>query len=143
MRVTLPADVRFDDRGLVVAVAQDWATGTVLMVGSMDREALLRTIATGEAYFWSRSRRQLWHKGETSGNFLVVERIQTDCDDDAILLSVRPKGPTCHLGRRACFPEPGTLTDHLQSTLESRRDSLPETSYTAELLRAGLPAICR
>ncbi|MGA7172479.1 MAG: bifunctional phosphoribosyl-AMP cyclohydrolase/phosphoribosyl-ATP diphosphatase HisIE, partial [Candidatus Dormiibacterota bacterium] len=115
----------------------------VLMVGYMDREALHRTVASGEVYFWSRSRRQLWHKGETSGNFLVVEQIQMDCDDDAILISVRPKGPTCHLGRRACFAEPGILTDHLQSTLESRRDASPENSYTAELFQAGLPAICR
>lgn len=143
MSLTLPAQVRFDDRGLVVAVAQDWATGTVLMVAYMDLEALERTIATGEAHFWSRSRQRLWHKGETSGAVLVVERLQVDCDEDAVLLSVRTQGPTCHLGRRSCFAESATLTDHLQATLESRRDAPPESSYTAQLLRAGVPAICR
>ncbi|HVB52900.1 MAG TPA: bifunctional phosphoribosyl-AMP cyclohydrolase/phosphoribosyl-ATP diphosphatase HisIE [Candidatus Acidoferrales bacterium] len=143
MSLTLPAKVRFDDRGLVVAVAQDWATGTVLLVAYMNREALERTAATGEAHFWSRSRQRLWHKGETSGAVLVVERLQVDCDDDALLLSVRPQGPACHLGRRSCFAGPATLTDQLQVTLESRRDDPPEGSYAAELLQQGVPAICR
>lgn len=143
MSIAVPAQVRFDDRGLVVAVAQDWSTGTVLMIAYMDREALERTVATGEAHFWSRSRQRLWKKGESSGAVLLVERLQVDCDDDAVLLSVRPQGPSCHLGRRSCFAEPATVTDHLQATLASRRQEAPEGSYTGELLRAGTPAICR
>ena len=143
MTLTMPANVRFDDRGLVVAVAQDWATGTVLMVAFMDLEALEYTVATGEAHFWSRSRQRLWRKGETSGAVLVVERLQVDCDRDTVLLSVRPQGPTCHLGRQSCFAEPATLFDHLQATLEHRREDPPADSYSAELLLGGAPAICR
>ena len=143
MSLTLPGDVQFNDRGLVTAVAQDWATGTVLMVAHMNQEALELTVSTGEAHFWSRSRQQLWRKGETSGNLLRVERLQLDCDGDAVLLSVRPQGPACHLGRRACFGEPGILTDALQATLESRQLSPTPDSYSSKLLRAGIPAICR
>ena len=143
MSLTFPAEARFDDQGLLVAVAQDWATGTVLMIAFMDRQALERTVETGEAHFWSRSRLRLWHKGETSGAVLEVERLQLDCDGDTVLLSVHPKGPTCHLGRRSCFAEPAILVDQLQATLESRREARPEGSYTAELLSGGLAVICR
>jgi phosphoribosyl-AMP cyclohydrolase len=94
---------RFDAAGLLTAVAQDSASGEVLMVAFMDAEALARTRETGLAHFHSRSRGRLWLKGETSGNTLAVEQILVDCDQDALVLKVRPAGPACHTGERACF----------------------------------------
>ncbi len=93
----------FDDRGLLPAVVQDAATGEVLMVAWMNAEALRRTRATGEAWFWSRSRAELWRKGATSGNTMRVQEIRVDCDDDTLLLKVNPAGPACHTGERSCF----------------------------------------
>ena len=93
-------------RGLVTAVVQDEADGTVLMVAHMNEEAYARTRATGHAWFWSRSRERLWEKGETSGNFLVVSSITLDCDGDAVLLRAAPAGPACHTGARSCFHNP-------------------------------------
>ena len=95
--------IRFDERGLVPAVMQDGATGEVLMVAWMNEEALRRTEETGQAHFWSRSRRELWHKGATSGNFMNVHEIWVDCDADTLLLKVDPTGPACHTGQRSCF----------------------------------------
>jgi phosphoribosyl-AMP cyclohydrolase len=94
---------RFDSAGLLTAVAQDSATGEVLMVAFMDNEALEATQATGLAHFHSRSRGRLWMKGESSGHVLHVESIAVDCDQDALVLKVRPAGPTCHTGARSCF----------------------------------------
>lgn len=96
-------DVKFDDAGLVVAVAQDFRTGDVLMVAYMDREALEKTISTGYAHYWSRSRKRLWMKGETSGNTQRVRKIMLDCDGDALLLLVEQEGAACHTGNRTCF----------------------------------------
>ena len=93
-------------RGLVTAVAQDDADGAVLMVAHMNQEAYARTLASGHAWFWSRSRDQLWEKGETSGNHLVVSSVALDCDGDAVLLGVAPAGPACHTGARTCFHNP-------------------------------------
>jgi phosphoribosyl-AMP cyclohydrolase / phosphoribosyl-ATP pyrophosphohydrolase len=138
-----PAALRFDASGLIVAVAQDAATGTVLMVAYMDREALARTVETGEAHFWSRSRKSPWKKGETSGNLLRVESIQADCDSDALLLSVRPAGPACHTGNRSCFAEPAILLDRLEATIADRKSARPAGSYTAQLFDGGRPAILR
>ncbi len=137
------ATLTFDERGLIVAVAQDAATGTVLMVAHMNRAALARTVASGEAHFWSRRRNTLWRKGETSGNVLHVERIQADCDADTLLLSVHPSGPACHTGRRACFAGPATVLDHLDATLRERKATRPSGSYTAELFAGGPDAILR
>ena len=96
---------KFDRDGLIVAIAADVATGEVLMVAHMNREALARTIATGEAWFWSRSREKLWRKGEESGNTLSVAELRVDCDQDAVLLLVRQtgQGAACHTGRPSCF----------------------------------------
>ena len=138
-----PAALNFDGSGLIVAIAQDAATGTVLMVAYMDREALSRTVETGEAHFWSRRRRALWRKGETSGNVLYVDSIQADCDGDALLLSVRPAGPACHTGARACFMEPAIVLDQLQATIHDRNVSRPTGSYTAQLLDQGRAQILR
>src|SRR5687768_7193178 len=89
--------------GLLPAVAQDWATGQVLMLGYMSREALAATLERGRAVFHSRSKSRLWEKGETSGNVLTVREVLADCDGDALLLKVEPTGPTCHLGSASCF----------------------------------------
>lgn len=133
----------FDDRGLIVAIAQDEATGAVLMVAYMDRDALARTVASGEAHFWSRSRQAPWHKGATSGNVLHVEEIQADCDADALLLSVHPTGPACHTGQRSCFAQPATILDQLDATLRDREAQRPAGSYSAKLFDGGRPAILR
>ena len=133
----------FDERGLIVAVAQDRASGTVLMVAYMDREALTRTVDSGEAHFWSRSRQALWHKGATSGNVLHVEEIQADCDADALLLSVHPAGPACHTGQRSCFADPATILDQLDATLRDREAHRPPGSYSAKLFDGGRAAILR
>lgn len=94
---------RFDEKGLLTAVAQDSQTGEILMLAFMNHEALERTRQTGTAHFYSRSRQRLWQKGESSGNLLHVERILVDCDQDALVLIVRPEGPACHTGERSCF----------------------------------------
>jgi len=109
----------------------------------LDREALARTVETGEAHFWSRRRQAIWKKGETSGNVLQVESIQADCDSDALLLSVRPTGPACHTGNRSCFAEPAILLDQLEATIGDRRATRPSGSYTAQLFDGGRPAILR
>lgn len=95
--------VKFDAQGLVTAVVQDSNSLEVLMVAWMSREALERTVELGQAVFWSRSRRELWHKGATSGNFIDVGEILVDCDGDTLVLLARPHGPACHTGARSCF----------------------------------------
>lgn len=95
--------IRWDARGLVPAIVQDAHTGEVLMLAYMNRESLRRTLETGETWFWSRSRRELWHKGATSGNIQQVESIHIDCDGDTLLVRVIPAGPACHTGHRTCF----------------------------------------
>jgi len=95
--------LKFDDRGLIPAIIQDDATGEVLMLGYMNEESLRRTLESGKVWFYSRSRQQLWMKGETSGNVLEVRRILRDCDEDALVVRATPAGPTCHTGERTCF----------------------------------------
>ena len=96
-------DPKFDDRGLITAVVQDATTNEVLMVAWLNAEALSLTRQTGEAWFWSRSRDELWHKGATSGNTMKVRELRLDCDGDTLLLKVDPAGPACHTGERSCF----------------------------------------
>ena len=127
--------VRYDADGLVPCVCQDVATGTVLMVAWQDAEALRRTLETRRATFWSRSRRQQWEKGATSGNVLDVEWARLDCDGDTVLLGVVPRGPACHTGASTCFGEgAGGVLAHLAATIEARRDADPQASYTARFL---------
>ena len=95
--------IQFDERGLVPAVVQDAATDEVLMLAYMNRESLLKTIETGETWFWSRSRGELWHKGATSGNTQRVVSLAIDCDGDTLLVRVEPRGPACHTGAQTCF----------------------------------------
>ena len=95
--------VKFDDKGLIPAIAQDAKTGEVLMVAYMNQESLEKTLATGQVWFFSRRRKELWHKGATSGNYLNVKKVFIDCDEDTILLQVDAAGPVCHTGNRSCF----------------------------------------
>jgi len=95
--------LKFDDKDLIAAIVQDARNGEVLMLGYMNKESLRRTLASGDVWFYSRSRQELWHKGETSGNFLRLESVTKDCDSDALLVKVEPAGPVCHTGNRTCF----------------------------------------
>ncbi len=134
-----PGSLAYDDRGLVAVVAQDVATGAILMVAWADRAAVERTRETGWACFYSRSRGKPWIKGETSGNRLRVVEVLADCDRDTLLYRVHPEGPACHRGTRTCFePNPATLElGWLARVLAERRGASPEASYTARLLEAG------
>jgi len=93
----------FDDKGLIPAIVQDAGNGEVLMLGYMNKESLKRTLASGDVWFYSRSRQELWHKGETSGNFLRLKSIIKDCDSDVLLIKAEPTGPVCHTGNQTCF----------------------------------------
>src|SRR5438552_14179758 len=122
------AEIAFDENGLVPCVVQDWGTGEVLTVAYMNREALKRTIERRETHFWSRSRRELWHKGETSGNVQRVRSLRYDCDADALLALVEPAGPACHTGERTCFfrgetepPAPHEALRALERVVTSRK----------------------
>ena len=140
-----PAALKYDDRGLVAVVVQDVGSGAVLMQAFANREAVERTLETGQAWFWSRSRQSLWKKGETSGNTLEVVEVTADCDGDCLLVRARPAGPACHQGTRTCFePNPARLElGWLSAVLESRRGADPETSYTARLLARGIERIAQ
>jgi len=120
---------------LTPAIVQDADDGRVLMLAWMDDEALRLTRETGEAWFWSRSRRRLWRKGETSGNTLAVVELRDDCDGDALLLRVRPNGPVCHTGSLSCF------APWLWRRVAERAQERPEGSYVTRLLDEG-PAAC-
>lgn len=133
--------------GLLPALVQDAASGRVLMLGYMDRDALAATRKSGLATFYSRSKKRLWQKGETSGNHLRVERIHADCDDDALLLLAEPAGPTCHLGSVSCFGAdgphgPGWLAD-LSAIVRDRAASPDPSSYTSQLLDKGVERIAQ
>lgn len=132
--------------GLLPVIVQDARTGIVLMLGYMNREALEQTLADGKATFFSRSKNRLWQKGETSGNFLNVVDVKTDCDKDALLVKAIPEGPVCHTGSDTCFEEvntgPGFLS-YLEAVIRDRRANDPETSYTASLFRKGINKIAQ
>jgi phosphoribosyl-ATP pyrophosphohydrolase/phosphoribosyl-AMP cyclohydrolase len=146
------AEPTYDERGLVPCIVQDAVTDAVLMLAWMNAEALRLTRETGEVHFWSRSRRAMWKKGETSGNTLAVVEIRLDCDLDSVLVRARPAGPTCHTGATSCFfhrdgadaPDDGPppmILRRLEQVIEARRDSSAENSYTKSLLDAGMPKI--
>jgi len=99
----LKTNLKFNEKGLIPAIVQDADTGQVLMLGYMNEAALKKTLSSGEAWFYSRSRQKLWHKGETSGNILRVLSVWKDCDSDTLLLIGKPKGPVCHTGNKTCF----------------------------------------
>ncbi len=146
-------DIDFDKtQGLVPAIIQDADTRQVLMLGYMNREAYDITVKTGKVTFWSRSRKAIWTKGETSGNFLNVVDIKNDCDKDTLLIRVHPVGPVCHTGTDTCWGENNTpmqatsennknpllFLSELQDFIEERHRQMPEGSYTTSLFRDGL-----
>ena len=153
--MTAVESVRFDGGGLVPVVAQDAATGDVLTLAYANREALEETLATGEAHFYSRSRQELWRKGTTSGNTQRVVEVRLDCDGDAVLYRVEPRGPACHTGETTCFFTTlagegvgvategsdgtglGTMVERLAGLIARRHAEMPEGSYTAGLIRRG------
>jgi len=142
-------ELNFDkSNGLIPAVIQDSKTKRVLMLGYMDRMALEETRKSGKVTFYSRSKQRLWTKGETSGNFLNLDSIQTDCDGDTLLISVRPQGPTCHLGTDTCFGSDNKENGiqfllELQKIIKNRKETAPEGSYTASLFAAGINKIAQ
>jgi phosphoribosyl-ATP pyrophosphohydrolase/phosphoribosyl-AMP cyclohydrolase len=157
-------DLRFDADGLIPAVVQEAETGDVLMVAWMNREALAATLETGRAHFWSRSRRTLWQKGETSGHVQHVRRLYVDCDADTLLVQVHQEGVACHTGNPTCFfqrvrPDrdgrvaaalavsdegaPSGMLGRLERIVNDRKASPPPGSYVAGLLARGEAAICR
>jgi len=141
-------NVNWDASGLAPAIVQDAATGSVLMLGWMDKEALEATERSGDVHFHSRSRQKLWRKGETSGNALHVVDIKVDCDGDALLVRAHPRGPVCHTGTATCWgddpaPTLARTLSELAALLAGRRRDLPEGSYTATLFRKGRGAIAQ
>lgn len=129
--------------GFVPAIIQDSITNNVLMLGYMNQEAYEQTIKTGKVTFWSRSRQCLWTKGETSGNFLNLVSIKSDCDNDTLLVRVNPVGPACHLGTDTCWGEkneanPLLFLTELQDFINKRHEEMPEGSYTTSLFKDGL-----
>jgi phosphoribosyl-ATP pyrophosphohydrolase/phosphoribosyl-AMP cyclohydrolase len=149
--VTLP-EIDWDkDSGLVPAIIQDADSGAVLMLGFMNREALEATQASGRVTFWSRSKRRLWTKGETSGHFLALRSISADCDRDTLLILAQPSGPACHLGTATCWgenaprslAEPVAFLTQLEQIIAQRIATRPAGSYTAKLLDAGVRRIAQ
>jgi len=138
----------FDTNGLIPAIIQDAITGRVLMLGWMNAESLALTQRSGEVWFYSRSRQELWHKGATSGNVLRVRELRVDCDNDTLLVRAEPAGPTCHTGRESCFWQnleeqllldapSASFLDELAGIIQLRHNDMPAGSYTARLFRAG------
>ena len=130
--------------GLVPAVIQDATTHRVLMVGYMNREALDRTLESGNVTFWSRSKERLWTKGETSGNVLRFSSARADCDGDALLILASPEGPTCHLERVSCFLDaPGEFLAELDTLIAERERHRPAGSYTTKLFESGVKRVAQ
>ena len=134
--------------GLVPAIIQDAVTKNVLMLGYMNQEAYRKTIETKKVTFWSRERKCLWTKGETSGNFLNLVNIKNDCDNDTLLISVQPEGPTCHTGTDTCWGEtnncnPILFLSELQDFINQRYHDMPEDSYTTSLFKKGVNRIAQ
>ncbi len=152
-------EIRFDERGLVPVIAQDANTGAVLTLAYANREALERTLSSGEAHYYSRSRGELWRKGSSSGNTQRVVEVRLDCDGDALLYRVEPRGPACHTGEESCFfttlaggevgvgddrdEDFGAVVARLAATIARRHREMPEGSYTAKLLGGGTERVAQ
>jgi phosphoribosyl-ATP pyrophosphohydrolase/phosphoribosyl-AMP cyclohydrolase len=150
-----PDSVEFDENGLVPVITQDVGTGDVLTLAHANREALDKTLSSGEAHYYSRSRSELWRKGATSGNTQKVVEVKLDCDADAILYMVEPRGPACHTGQKSCFFTTlagegmgvapagerqvpfGMVVERLAATIAQRHRAMPEGSYTVSLIQSG------
>ncbi|HAJ58690.1 MAG TPA: bifunctional phosphoribosyl-AMP cyclohydrolase/phosphoribosyl-ATP diphosphatase [Cyanobacteria bacterium UBA8543] len=147
LHLAIPVDkIRYDERGLVPAIVQDYLDGTVLMMAWMNQDSLQKTLDTGDTWFWSRSRSELWHKGETSGHLQKVRSLRYDCDSDALLISVEQIGDiACHTGERSCFHQvneskeapPADTLSQVFEVIRDRRDNPVEDSYTCKLLAGG------
>ncbi|MSP78561.1 MAG: bifunctional phosphoribosyl-AMP cyclohydrolase/phosphoribosyl-ATP diphosphatase HisIE [Dehalococcoidia bacterium] len=149
--------LRQDPQGLIPAIAQDVHTGQVLMLGYMSAGALKRTIEGDDVWFYTRSREELWHKGEISGNYMKIRKVLQDCDGDTLLLQVEPTGPVCHTGNTSCFfteikelpafePSPrvgATVLDELMKVVKDRQQAMPQGSYTAKLFQEGTTRIAQ
>ncbi len=151
-----PPQVTLDTQGLVTAICQDADSGKVLMVAHMSPESIQSTLDSGEMVFYSRSRQELWHKGETSGSFLHVRSAQVDCDGDVLLFQVKADGPACHTGAETCFytplqstpdyehaPDGAGVLDELFHTIKQRQQERPEGSYTTSLFDSGTARIAQ
>jgi len=146
-------NVRFDEKGLVPVVVQDYKTHSVLMLAYMNLESLKITLETGNMTYFSRSRQKLWRKGETSGHFQTLKEMKLDCDGDALLALVAQEGPACHTGRYSCFFEPMygggdyscgyAVIDELFAVIEDRRENPKDGSYTNYLFDKGIDKICK
>ncbi|VEP17024.1 Histidine biosynthesis bifunctional protein HisIE [Hyella patelloides LEGE 07179] len=147
LKQAIPLDkIRYNEQGLVPAIAQDYLDGTVLMMAWMNRESLKKTLETEQAWYWSRSRQELWHKGATSGHFQKVKGIRYDCDSDALLVTIEQVGDiACHTGERSCFhqiegqkslPPADTLTEVFK-VIKQRKSNPTEESYTCKLFAGG------
>ncbi|MCS6812174.1 MAG: bifunctional phosphoribosyl-AMP cyclohydrolase/phosphoribosyl-ATP diphosphatase HisIE [Cyanobacteria bacterium] len=147
LTTAVPLDaIHYDHQGLVPAIVQDYLDGTVLMMAWMNRESLQKTLETGETWFWSRSRKELWHKGATSGHLQKVHNLRYDCDSDALLITVEQVGNVaCHTGERSCFhqvdgqivPPPADILSQVFQVICDRREHPTPTSYTCQLLAGG------
>jgi phosphoribosyl-ATP pyrophosphohydrolase/phosphoribosyl-AMP cyclohydrolase len=151
--------LRFDKQDLIPSIVQDWRDGTVLMMAFMNEEALRKTLRTQRVHFWSRSRQQLWKKGETSGHELIVKKLYADCDRDVLLIKAEPIGPTCHTGKRSCFftelkdericePDEATETwggvfERLYEMAVNRKQHPQSGSYVSTLMTGGLDRILK
>jgi phosphoribosyl-ATP pyrophosphohydrolase/phosphoribosyl-AMP cyclohydrolase len=149
-------NLQLDDNDLIPVICQDKATGRVLMLAYTNPGGLKRTLESGQAHFYSRSRQMGWQKGETSGHYLNVDSVWIDCDNDTLLLQVQPAGPACHTGKESCFftrleSEPGFahsqtgvgILQELFTVIQDRKEELPEGSYTARLLNEGTARIAQ
>jgi phosphoribosyl-AMP cyclohydrolase / phosphoribosyl-ATP pyrophosphohydrolase len=152
--VNVPEGIRYNERGLIPVVAQDASTGEVLMLAHANEEAVTKTLETGEAHYHSRSRGELWRKGATSGNTQRVVEVRLDCDGDALLYRVEPRGPACHTGEHSCFftplaasdrdgPNLGCTLTRLAGTIAERHREMTEDSYTAKLIGRGTERVAQ
>ena len=134
-------------QNMIPAIIQHHKTGAVLMQGFMNQQALIASLESGNATFFSRSKQALWIKGETSGHYLKVKQVLADCDKDSLLLSCEPQGPTCHLGTESCFPEQlltqQNFLSQLEQVIKSRQTDAPQSSYTAKLFAKGTTKIAQ
>ena len=140
-------NLNYDDRGLIPAIIQDSISYNVLMLGYMNRDSLQHTIKTEEVTFFSRSKQRLWTKGETSGNKLILQSVEFDCDKDALLVKARQLGPTCHLDNYSCFKSEKrnsfVIISELENIIDERKSESSEKSYVASLLKKGVKEIAK
>lgn len=151
----MTASIKFDEKGLVPAIIQDSSNSQILMMAYMNEESLAKTMESGFTWFFSRSRQKLWMKGETSGNTQQVEQILYDCDEDTLLIKVKPNGPACHTGNYSCFyrsldgetveasSNNASILQELYSVISQRQKEMPEGSYTTYLFKEGIDKILK